>query len=143
MQIINLRKYYPEYYSSDTYIEVTNEVAAAMKPHRLEDESHARRMRYNRVLSLDACEGIEYSALQLVPTPEELLLQKIMIERLCEAIGQLTPGQAKRIDHFYFQNKHKAKIAREEGCSKAAVGDTIFRALERMRRYYEEQGWTL
>ena len=73
MQIINLRKYYPEYYSSDTYIEVTDEVATAMKPHRLEDKSHARRMRYNKVLSLDACEGIERFALQVVPTPEELL----------------------------------------------------------------------
>ena len=133
MQLINLRKYYPDYYPRDCLIEVTDEIAAAMKPHGLEDATHARRMRRNKVLSLDVCEGIEHLALRLVSTPEELLIQKIMLERLYEAIGQLTPSQAKRIDSFYFPNKHKAKIAREEGCSKAAVGEAIFRALDRMK----------
>lgn len=143
MQMINLRKYYPDYYPRDCLIEVADKIAAAMKPHRLEDETHARRMRYNKVFSLDAFDGIEHSALRLVPTPEELLLQKVMVERLYEAIGQLTPGQAKRVDAYYFLGMCKAKIGREEGCSKAAVGDAIFRALDRMKRYYEEQGWTM
>ena len=143
MQIINLRKYYPEYYARDCLIEVTDEIAAAMKPHSLEDATHARRMRRNKVLSLDACEGIEHFALRLVPSPEDLLMQKIMVERLYEAIGQLTPGQAKRVDAYYFLGKCKVKIGREEGRSKAAVGEAIFRALERMKRYYEERGWTI
>ena len=142
MKRINLHDYYPDL-PADNFITVEDEIAAAMKPHSVEDATHARRMRRNKVLSLNVCEGIEHFALRLVPTPEELFMQKIILERLYEAIGQLTPSQAKRIDSFYFLNKHKAKIAREEGCSKAAVGEAIFRALERMNRYYEERGWTM
>ena len=143
MQIINLRKYYPEYYPRDYLIEVADEIAAAMKPHGLEDATHARRMRRNKVISSDPFDGIEHFALRLVPSPEELFIQRIMLERLYEAIGQLTPGQAKRVDAYYFLGKCKAKIGREEGRSKAAVGEAIFRALDRMKRYYEERGWTI
>ena len=142
MKRINLHDYYPDL-PADSFIAVEDEIAAAMKPHSVEDATHARRMRRNKVLSLDAFDGIEHFALRLVPSPEELFMRKIMLERLYEAIGQLTLGQAKRIDSFYFLNKHKAKIAREEGLSKAAVGEAIFRALERMKRYYEERGWTM
>ena len=142
MKRINLHDYYPDL-PADSFIAVEDEIAAAMKPHGLEDATHARRMRRNKVISLDANDCIENHALRSGASPEDLLMQKVTWEQLQEALFHLTPAQRQRICAHYFLGMKKAKIAREEGCSKAAVGEAIFRALERMKRYYEERGWTI
>ena len=141
MQRINLHTYYPEL-PEDSFIEVEDEIAAAMKPHALEDASHARRMRANKVLSLDANDAIENHALRFADSSEDLLVQKVDVEQLQEAIQHLTPTQARRVHAHFILGKSKSQIAREEGVTSSCVGESIFAALRNLKRYYEEKGWT-
>lgn len=141
MQRINLHTYYPEL-PEDSFIEVEDEIAAAMKPHSLEDASHARRMRKHKVLSLDANDAVENHTLRFAASPEDLLMQKVDVEQLQEAIQHLTPIQARRIHAHFILGKSKSQIAREEGVTSSCVGENIFVALRNLKRYYEEKGWT-
>ena len=140
VQRINLHTYYPEL-PEDCFIEVEDEIAAAMKPHALEDASHARRMRYNKVISLDANEAVEHHALRSAPSPEDLLMQKATWEQLQEALDHLTPKQRRRICTYYFLGKNMSQIAREEGVSPTCISESIFAALRNLKRYYEQKEW--
>jgi len=58
---INLRKYYPNYYTTDCIIEVPDEVAALMDScEHAEAADHLRRYRHKAYYSLDRGDGIEY-----------------------------------------------------------------------------------
>ena len=142
MQRINLHTYYPSL-PEDSFIEVEDEIAAAMKPHSVEDVSHARRMRKNKVFSLDANDGVENRALRFAPSPEDLLMQKATWEQLQEALNHLTSKQRRRVCEHYFLGKSMTQIAREEGVSTSCVSENIFAALRNLKRYYEQRNWTL
>ena len=59
MKIINLRDYYP-FYTQDTLLEVSDEVAEALADAERSERNHIRRMFYNKAqYSLDAEDGIE------------------------------------------------------------------------------------
>ncbi|MEG1756704.1 MAG: sigma factor-like helix-turn-helix DNA-binding protein [Clostridia bacterium] len=141
MQRINLHIYYPEL-SEDSFIEVEDEIAAAMKPHSLEDASHARRMRYTKVLSLDADDGVENHTLRFAPSSEDLLMQKATWEQLQEALDQLTPKQRRRVCKHYLLGKSNTQIAREEGVSTGCVSENILATLRNLKHYYEQKNWT-
>ena len=142
MKRINLHDYYPDL-PADSFIAVEDEIAAAMKPHSVEDATHARRMRRNKVISLDANDCIENHALRSVVSPEDLLMQKVTWEQLQEALFHLTPAQRQRICAHYFLGMKKVEIARKEGISNARVCESIRKGLSNLKRYYEERGWTI
>ncbi len=72
---------------------------------------------------------------------EEEQLFLTMLERLAEAMGDLTDIQARRIHARYVLGKKLAEIAAEEGVSVSVVQQTIKSALKRMRRYFEKKKW--
>ena len=72
---------------------------------------------------------------------EEEQLFLTMLERLAEAMGELTDTQARRIHARYVLGKKLAEIAAGEGVSVSVVQQTIKSALKRMRRYFEKKKW--
>lgn len=133
MTVINLRKYYPNLYSSDYEIAVPDEIAAALRQLKL-DEAAARLRTYRAkaYYSLDRDDQIERDALCKVSNPYEILERRMVVEQLHAAIATLPDKQAKRIYARYFLNMSITEIARAEGVSKASVSESISRALKKL-----------
>ena len=73
MTTINLRELYP-WYTEDTFIEVSDEVAAFLEEDKRLQINYAQYIRDNRAFySLDAGDGIEAEALNLPEQPDEAL----------------------------------------------------------------------
>lgn len=79
MKEINLRELYPDTYNTDTFVEVADEVWAAISSSQRAEAAYERRkFRHKAHYSLDYGNGIEKAAHQAVPTPEELLYAAVM-----------------------------------------------------------------
>ena len=124
MAIINLRKHYYPLYTTDTFVEVPDEVAAVMEECRLYENRQEGRKSYYHVYSMDCSSGIENHAMFLVQSPEDLIIREIdeaaeelLLERLAEAITQLSTTQARRLRARYALKKKFREIAADEGVS--------------------------
>lgn len=139
MAIINLRDVYP-FYHSDLFVEVSHDVAEAMTT-AARRESNARRQmyRYKAQYSLDRGDGIEHSSLRFAPSPAELYEEKEEIEALYAALAVLPEKQGRRVFAHYILGVSKAELARAEGVSKAAVGDSIRTGLQMMRELLKKE----
>ena len=134
MSKINLRDYYP-YYNSDSFVEVSDEVIAAMKPYRTEDQTQRRMRRRYKVYSLDVDRtenGVVFTAL----SPCELYERKLTYQELYSAIASLPDKQAKRIYAHFFLRMSMSEIAKVENVSKAAIGSSIARALKQIEKIF-------
>ena len=77
MQKINLRELYPDVYKTDVFVDVAEEVLAAIRGQEQDDAAYERRMyRHKAHYSLNQGDGIENDALNRPLTPEEILEQK-------------------------------------------------------------------
>ena len=132
MQTINLRDYYP-YYTHDAFIELPDEIVAAMKPYKTEEQAHWRRMWRNKVYSLDM-DGMENHVLFTALSPCELYERKLTYQELYAAIAGLPDKQAKRVYAHYFLKMSMSAIARSEGVSKVAVSTSIERGLRQIEK---------
>lgn len=133
---INLRDYYPDFYTTDCIIEVPNEVAVLMDSYeRAEAAYYLRRYRHKAYYSLDCGDGIEHDVLFVSLSPSEIYERKVTVEQLHAAIAILPDKQAKRIYAHYFLGMSKAEIARAEGVAVNAVKDTISRGLKNIERF--------
>ena len=140
MKRIDLHIYYPNL-PADSFLDVADEVFTAMKRYGLEDDSHYRRMRYHKVLSLNANDGVENHILHFADSPEDAFLWKVSLEQLREALDQLTPTQRRRVYAYYILGKNVCKIARAESTFPASVSESITRGLRNLKRYYEQRAW--
>ena len=121
MTTINLKDFY-YWYIQDQYIEVADEVAEALVASKRQEAAYVERVRYNKAYySLDCDDGIEYSACQHEPSPQELLDRKEMFFRLWNALNSLPELQGRRVDAHLILGKSYREIAREEGVDKSAV----------------------
>ena len=76
MKTINLRWMYP-HYRHDEFVDVTDEVWAAMYQAKREMENYERRKVYHRAYySLDAYSWLEKYALEHSRSPEDILLER-------------------------------------------------------------------
>lgn len=132
MKTINLRDYY-SYYTHDAFIELPDEIVAAMKPYKTEEQAHWRRMYRNKVYSLDM-DGMENHVLFTALSPCELYERKLTYQELYSAIASLPDKQAKRIYAHYFLKMSMSAIARSEGISKVAVSASIERGLRQIEK---------
>lgn len=135
MKIINLRDYYP-FYTQDTLLEVSDEVAQAMAEAERLERNYMRRMFYNKAqYSLDADDGIEASATEChILSPEAVLDLMERHCRLCRALNELPELQGRRVEAHYLIGQSQKEIARTEGVSEIAVHKSIKKGLERMRK---------
>lgn len=139
MKEINLRELYPSIYKTDTYVEVSDDVLEAIKAHDRAEAARERKMyRYKAHYSLDCDDGIENDALYRPATPEEIILEKTVQEKLHAAIMALPKKQAKRLYAHFYLGMSKAELARQEGVTENAVRESINRGLNNLAEQMEE-----
>lgn len=139
MKRINLREQYPAIYSTDTYIEVPDEVAAFMQECDRKEAAYRRRTYYHKAYySLDRGDGIEHDALFLSVTPWEVYERKLTMEELHRAIATLPDKQAKRIYAHFFLGLTMREIAKAEEVTPMAVNNSILRGLRSMEKFLKK-----
>ena len=161
MKTINLRWMYP-HYRHDEFVDVTDEVWAAMYQAKREMENYERRKVYHRAYySLDAYSWLENYALEHSRSPEDILLEREemttrlhLIAALPVALAHATPTQARRrlrvplahppptrarrVHAYYMGGIKQPEISRREGVHSSKVSVSIRRGLRNMRRCYDD-----
>ncbi len=133
MTNINLRDYYPDFYTTDCIIEVPDEIAALMDSYEhAEAAYYLRRYRHKAYYSLDRGDGIERDILFVSLSPCEIYERKVTAEQLHAAVAALPDKQAKRIYAHYFLGMSKSAIAKAEGVNKSQISRSINKALKNM-----------
>ena len=135
MTTINLKDFY-YWYTQDQFIEVTEEVAEALRASVRYEAAYQRRLtRHKAQYSLDCEDGIEYSACLHEPSPQEILDRKELFFRLWNALNSLPETQGRRVDAYLILGKTYREIAREEGVDKCAVRRSVKSGIKRMKKY--------
>ena len=135
MQKINLRELYPDVYKTDVFVDVAEEVVAAIRGQEQDDAAYERRkFRHKAHYSLNREDGIENDALNRPLTTEEVLEQKLLREEVYAALMQLTAIQARRIYARFYLGMTVAEIARIEGADRRRVWESIRRGLKKLAR---------
>lgn len=138
MKYVNLRELYPDVYKLDVFVEVTEDVLAAIQAAERADAAYKRRMyRYKAQYSLDSNNGIEKDVLKPPMTPEEILENKYLRERLYTAVMALPDKQAKRIYARFYLDMTPKEIAQAEGVDPGRVRDSIRRGLKKLAKQFE------
>lgn len=134
MAIINLRDYYP-FYTSDYFMEVSDEVAEMFKEFdRKEAAYRLRTYRHKAYYSLDRDDGLEHEAVFVALSPHELYERKVTMQELHAAIASLPDKQAKRIYAHFILGMTKQDIARAEGVHEKVVRVAIERGLRHLEK---------
>ena len=131
MQKINLRELYPDVYKTDVFVDVAEEVVAAI---RGQEQYERRKFRHKAHYSLNREDGIENDALNRPLIPEEILEQKQLREEVYAALMQLPAIQARRIYARFYLGMTVAEIARIEGADRRRVWESIRRGLKKLAR---------
>ena len=134
MTTIDLRELYT-WYTEDTFIEVSDEVAAFLEEDKRLQINYAQYIRDNRAFySLDAGDGIEADALNLPEQPDEAL-ERMELERLLkEALAQLTETQRRRLLASVLNDESNQRIAKRESVDESAVRRSIQRGLAALKK---------
>lgn len=135
MTRINLREFYP-WYLADEFIDVSDEVAEELRASMRLNAAYAERTRCHKAYySLDCEDGIEHSACQREPSPQELLERMERFYYLWNALNSLPETQGRRVDAHVILGKTYSEIAREEGVDKSTVRESVLLGLESMKKY--------
>ena len=134
---INLRELYPDYYQTDIFIDIPEEVLAVIAEEtRAEAAEKRQKYRYRAQYSLDVGDGIEEATLHQLPNPETILETYQQHEELYAAIMSLPEKQAKRIYARFFLGLTINEIAKIEGVSKSRVSESIRTGLEKLKIFF-------
>lgn len=132
MKEINLRDFYP-WYKEDVIIEVTEEVAEELLAGQRYIKASRRRVYRNKAhFSLDAEDGIEYSACFSNPSSQELMERMERFEYLCHALNSLPDAQGQRVFEHYLLGHSVKAIAAAEGVTEQAITAAIRRGLQQL-----------
>lgn len=135
MKKINLRDLYP-FYHNDLFVEVSDEVAAALAEAERMEKNYIRRVYWNKAyFSLDAGDGIEHEALFVALSPCEIYERKVTAQELRAALNALPDTQGRRVYAHYILGLSKTEIARAEGVAKSRVSESIERGLRNMEKF--------
>ena len=138
MTTINLKDFYP-WYTHDEYIEVSDEVAAALKADKLYEAAYQRKVMRNKAqYSLDSDQGIEYSACLHELSPQELLERKELFFHLWNALNSLPEVQGVRVEAHLILGKSYTRIAKEQGADRSAVRRSVKRGKTAMKKYLKK-----
>ena len=125
-----------EVHNEDVIIEVTEEVAEELLAGQRYIKASRRRVYRNKAhYSLDAEDGIEYSACFSNPSPQELIERMERFEQLCHALNSLPDAQGQRVFEHYLLGHSVKAIAAAEGVTEQAITAAIRRGLENMKKY--------
>ena len=141
MKKINLQDLYP-FYHNDLFVEVSDEVAAALAEAERIERNYIRRVYWNKAyFSLDAGDGIEHEALFVALSPCELSERKVTAQELRAALNALPDTQGRRVYAHYILGLSKTEIARAEGVAKSRVSESIERGLRNMEKFLKNTFW--
>ena len=134
MTTINLRELYP-WYTEDTFIEVSDEVAAFLEEDKRLQINYAQYIRDNKAFySLDAGDGIEADAL-VKPEQPDAALERMELERtMREALAQLTPTQKRRLLAHVINGTSQSQIAAKENTTQPAVYKSIRKGISFLKK---------
>ena len=140
MTIINLRDYYPSFYTKDKYTEVPDDVAKFLKDAENEQKAYEEYIRYHKAFySLDCGDNIEGEAIHRPKEPLEIILEQELSEQMRHALSELTPTDRRRFIYNTLGKMSKSEIARREGVTEGAVRKSIERAKtclqEKLKKY--------
>ena len=151
MTVINLKRYYYPLVKTDVFVEGPDEIADALLHLRREENNRTSKIWYHKAyFSLDCEDGIENDAIGWAqPSPEDYMIQaedeaaqELLLEHLWEAIGQLTPTQARRLHMRYMLEMKYREIAEAEGISPTQASDSVRRAVKKLQKYFKKRKWT-
>lgn len=138
MTTINLRDYYP-FYTEDTYIEVSDEIARHLNRFILDDEAERIRiLRTKAYYSLDCGDGIEAEAVVQPEQPEEAFERAELASILNEALASLSETQRRRIYAHIVMGQSSVEIAALEGVEAGTVRTVIARGLRQLKKYLKK-----
>ena len=147
MAIINLRRYYP-HYSKDKFIDVSDEVAAALDEGKRIERRQDKKRTYYHVYSIDQTPAIENHTMFLMLSPEELLIHdedeaavELMLANLALAMTQLSPVQARRLHARYVLKKKYREIAADEGVTSSCATESVTCAIKKLQKFFIKNGW--
>ena len=147
MAIINLRRYY-SHYPKDKFVEVPDEVAAALEEGRRIEHRQDNRRAYYHVYSIDCTPAIENHMMFLVLSPEELLIQdedeaaaELVLANLAAAITQISPIQVRRLHARYVLKKKYREIAADEGVTGSCAAASVTSAITKLQKFFIKNGW--
>ena len=137
MKKINLRELYPDVYTTDFFVDVTEEVIETIRAAERAEAAYDRRMyRYKAYYSLDCDNGIENAILMKPQTPEMVLEKKQFQEQVYAAVMKLPEKQAERIYARYYLGMTVNEIAEVEDVDPSRVRDSIRRGLKQFGKYF-------
>ena len=137
MKKINLRELYPDVYTTDFFVDVTEEVMETIRAAERAGAAYERKMyRYKAYYSLDCDNGIENAILMKPQTPEMVLEEKQFQEQVYAAVMKLPEKHAKRIYARYYLGMTVNEIAEVEGVAPSRVRDSIRRGLKQLAKYF-------
>jgi RNA polymerase sigma factor (sigma-70 family) len=137
MKKINLRELYPDVYTTDFFVDVTEEVMETIRAAERAETAYERKMyRYKAQYSLDCENGIENAVLLKPQTPEMVLEEKQFQEQVYAAVMKLPEKQAKRIYARYYLGMTVNEIVEVEGVDPSRVRDSIRRGLKQLVKYF-------
>lgn len=140
MKKINLKDFYPLYYTADCFIEVSDEIAEQLvKADRYEDAYIRQLRRYKAYYSLNDDSRIEKDILFHQLSPQEIYELKVRNAEIYAAIGELPERQAKRIYAYFFQDISVAEIAQIEGLTRQAIYESISRGLKNILKNFSKK----
>lgn len=135
MKKINLRELYPDAYTTDFLVDVTEEVMEAIRAAERAEAAYDRRMyRYKAHYSLDCDNGIENAVLLKPQTPEIVLEEKQFQEQVYAAVMKLPEKQAKRIYARFYLGMTVQEIAAAEGVAPRRVRNSIQSGLKNLAK---------
>jgi RNA polymerase sigma-70 factor (ECF subfamily) len=111
MATINLREFYL-FYTHDYFVEVPDEIAAALAEAERLERNYIRRTFYNKAhFSLDVEDGIETAITYRDRTPWEVVEMAEQHCRLCRALNSLPETQGRRVAAHYILGMSRKEIA--------------------------------
>lgn len=139
MKKINLRELYPEYYDTNEFVDVPDDVLMVIAEEtRAEATAQRKKYRHRAHYSLDCDDGIDLAALHQPLNPETILEDSQRRKELLAAIMTLPPKQARRIYARFYLGLDVVEIARKEGVAPANVYASIQHGLSKLRKKIEK-----
>lgn len=134
MKHINLKTQYPQIYKTDTWIEVSDEIADFLAEDARKQHAYAEQIRYHKAYySLDANDGIENQAEQSTFSMDDLLSTYDFFSSLLSCIDSLPDTQKRRVYFYLILGLQQTEIAQLEGVAKSSVSESIQRGLSHIQ----------
>lgn len=137
--LVNLRKYYPQIYTSDFYCDLPESIIETLDTYRKLEHALEEKQRYHSIGSyIDNITESKATVVSNELNPEKIYLTKLDNKSLYTALTKIPKKQADRIYAHYFLGLKKTEIAQLENTSETAIRKSINLGLENIKKFFLE-----